>query len=85
MPGTDMKRVNYFLGQFLEAQDFLDEQRYHVELRRRRNRLQYGPGILDGLAVTKTGAAADHASAPAPPWTRTDESWSSWFRRSSQM
>ena len=57
MPGTDMKRVNYFLGQFLEAQDFLDEQRYHVELRRRRNRLQYGPGILDGLAVTKTGAA----------------------------
>ena len=56
MPGTDMKRVNYFLGQFLEAQDFLDEQSYHVELRRRRNRLQYGPGILDGLAVTKTGA-----------------------------
>src|SRR6267142_1437159 len=56
MAGTDMQRVNYFLGQFLEAQDFLDEQSYHVEMRRRRNRLQLGPGILDGLVVTKTAA-----------------------------
>ena len=54
---TDIKRVNYFIGQFLEDEDFLDEQRYHVEMRRRRNRLQYGPGILDGLAVTQTAVA----------------------------
>src|SRR5262245_54749395 len=56
MPPTDVKRGNYFIGQFLEAKDFLDEQSYHIEMRRRRNRAQYGTGVLEGLTLTKTAA-----------------------------
>ncbi len=44
----DIKRLNYFTGQFLEAQDFLDEQSYHIDMRRRLNASLRGSGILDG-------------------------------------
>jgi hypothetical protein len=53
---NDIKRLNYFTGQFLEAQDFKDEQRYHIEMRRQLNRLLYSPGVIDnGFLVTKIG------------------------------
>ncbi len=45
---NDIKRLNYFTGQFLEAVDFSDEQSYHIEMRRRLNASLRGPGILDG-------------------------------------
>jgi hypothetical protein len=53
---ADVKRGNYFLGQFLEGNDLLAEQAYHVEMRRRLNRLRFGPGVLEGLALTKSAA-----------------------------
>lgn len=51
---NDIKRLNYFTGQFLEAQDFKDEQQYHIEMRRRLNRLLYSPGVVEnGLEIKK--------------------------------
>lgn len=50
-----IKRVNYFTHQFLREQDFKDEQSYHVEARRRHNRLFHSWGILEGLEVEQHG------------------------------
>ena len=50
-----MKRVNYFTHQFLREQDFKDEQSYHVEARRRHNRLFHGWGVVEGLEVRQQG------------------------------
>ncbi|MEH1792460.1 hypothetical protein [Nostoc sp.] len=51
------KRLRYFNNQFLQEQDFIDEQNYHVDRQRRHNRLLHTPGVPDGggLNVTKTG------------------------------
>ena len=49
------KRLNYFNHQFLEEQDFRDEQQYHLEMRRRLNRWLHIWGIAEGLEVTHTG------------------------------
>jgi hypothetical protein len=50
-----MKRLNYFKHQFLEERDFQDEQRYHIEMRRRHNRALHSWGIAEGLQVTQRG------------------------------
>ncbi|MBZ5681037.1 MAG: hypothetical protein LAO24_13110 [Acidobacteriia bacterium] len=50
-----VKRANYFKHQFLREQDFKEEQAYHVEMRRRHNRLFHSWGIADGLEVSKKG------------------------------
>jgi hypothetical protein len=52
---TDIKRLNYFTSQFLGEKDFNEEQGYHVDMRRRHNRLLHSWGIADGLAVTRGG------------------------------
>ena len=46
------KRLLYYNGQFLQEQDFTDEQQYHLDRQRRHNRLLHSHGIADGLAVT---------------------------------
>lgn len=54
-----IKRLNYFTGQFLEKEDFLDEQQYHLAMRRRGNRVLYfGMGVLDesGFRINDLGA-----------------------------
>lgn len=46
---TNIERLNYFTGQFLEADDFKAEQEYHIRMRRFGNRVLYlSAGILDG-------------------------------------
>jgi hypothetical protein len=52
------QRVRYFDGQFLREQDFIDEQRYHLDRGRRLTRLTTSPGVLDGLAVSAVANAA---------------------------
>lgn len=47
-----VKRVNYFAGQILGAQDFRDEQAYVIEKRRQLNRALLGRGIVAGLSVS---------------------------------
>ncbi|HNG37303.1 MAG TPA: hypothetical protein PK068_12090, partial [Nitrosomonas sp.] len=53
---NNIERLNYFTGQFLEADDFKAEQEYHIRMRRIGNRLLYsGSGVLDGgFQVTST-------------------------------
>lgn len=57
-PGVVEKRVRYFDGQFLQDQDFIDEQNYQRDREHRHIRLLHGPGIADGLTVTSTAANA---------------------------
>lgn len=52
---ADIKRLNYFNSQFLVERDFLDEQSYHVTMRRLHNRALRSWGIVNGLNVTKSG------------------------------
>ncbi len=47
----DEKRMKYFNGQFLKADDFNEEQTYHITRLERHNRLLHSPGIADGLEV----------------------------------
>jgi hypothetical protein len=57
MAGSDqpLRRVNYFSGQFLSAQDFQDEQDYFRERHRLHNRLLHGNGVVFGLQVEMAG------------------------------
>ncbi len=56
---TDIKRLNYFDAQFLGEKDFTDEQTYHLEMRRRHNRLLHSWGVADGgFPTTKSGDKA---------------------------
>lgn len=45
------KRTRFFDGQYLQDQDFIDEQKYHVDRQRRHNRTLHVAGICDGLGV----------------------------------
>jgi hypothetical protein len=47
-----IKRLNYFDHQFLHATDFADEQNYHLNMRRRHNRVLHTSGIAEGLEVS---------------------------------
>jgi hypothetical protein len=47
-----IKRLNYFDHQFLHAADFSDEQNYHLNMRRRHNRVLHTSGIAEGLEVS---------------------------------
>jgi hypothetical protein len=50
------KRLRYFDGQFLKDQDFIDEQKYHVDRTRRLSRSLQVSGVSEGLAVTIAGS-----------------------------
>ena len=57
MAGIGVNRVNFFEKQFLRAQDFLDEQAYHIALRRWHNVSHHSWGIVIGLdLVLENGA-----------------------------
>src|SRR5687768_10799673 len=47
-----LDRLNYYNGQRLEADDFRQEQQYHIFVRRALNRSLYSDGIAAGLEVT---------------------------------
>src|SRR3954468_9379132 len=51
------RRLRYFDGQFLHEQDFTDEQRYHIDRRRRLTRLVHTGGVLEGLEVSPVSNA----------------------------
>jgi len=51
------RRLRYFDGQFLKEQDFIDEQRYHIDRERRLSRWLHTPGIVAGLEVTPVSNA----------------------------
>lgn len=49
---SGMTRLRFFAGQLLSADDFRDEQNYHLEAHRRHLRTLHGSGIACGLQVT---------------------------------
>ena len=55
LPSAVEKRTRFFDGQFLQDQDFVDEQSYHLDRQRRHNRLLHVSGIAEGLNVTTPG------------------------------
>ena len=63
------KRLKFYNGQFLQQQDFTDEQQYHLDRLRRHNRQMHTYGIAEGLAVT---AAVGGSSASVAPGTALD-------------
>jgi Chaperone of endosialidase len=68
LPAVVEKRVRFFDGQFLQDQDFVDEQKYHLDRERRQLRLLHVAGIADGLAV----AAGDPNKVTVAPGTAID-------------
>jgi hypothetical protein len=48
---TEFERPRYFAGKLVTAEDFEQEQRYHIEKRRLLNRKLHGPGVVSGLEV----------------------------------
>jgi len=53
--GGEVRRVHYFTGKLLTAEDLAAEQTYHVEKARRHNRTLHGAGVAQGLGVTCAG------------------------------
>jgi hypothetical protein len=63
------RRVRYFDGQFLRDQDFIDDQKYHLDRQRRSLRFLQVSGVCDGLdlivsedkarVLVKSGTALD--------------------------
>jgi len=49
----EIKRLHYYDQQFLKEADFTDEQKYHLEKRRRHNRSLHTSGVVKGLLVSK--------------------------------
>lgn len=49
-------RPHYHYGQLLLEEDFLAEQRYHLDARRRHNRSLHGHGVVWGLQVGADGS-----------------------------
>jgi hypothetical protein len=54
-----MKRLRFFDGQLLTAQDFQAEQEYQLEKRRLHNRLLHGVGVINGLGVSVDDVSVD--------------------------
>jgi hypothetical protein len=53
IPDRVTERLRYFNTQFLQEQDFIDEQKYHINRQRLHNQLLHTPGIAGGgLDVT---------------------------------
>jgi hypothetical protein len=52
LPDVAQKRVRFFDGQYLQDQDFIDEQKYHLDRGRRMPRLLGVSGVVQGLVVT---------------------------------
>src|SRR2546423_684648 len=61
---SDIKRLNYYNSQFLVADDFLDEQYYHTQMRRFHNRSLHTWGIVEELEVKQVAATNKVTVAP---------------------
>ena len=55
LPAVAEKRTRFFDGQFLVDQDFVDEQKYHLDRQRRHQRMLHVSGVCEGLEVRATG------------------------------
>lgn len=61
---AEVKRVNYFNGLFLDEADFIQDQNYHIRLRRLQHGYFHSPGIIWGLEVGWDGQKRQLTVAP---------------------
>jgi hypothetical protein len=61
-----LRRVNYFTGRLLTAEDFGAEQEYHREKSRLHNRRLHGSGVVRGLTASLTGGTSRPAITVKP-------------------
>ena len=61
-----LRRVNYFEGRLLSADDFRAEQDYHREKSRLHNRRMHGSGVVGGLSVSLAGGSSRPAITVKP-------------------
>jgi len=61
-----LRRLNYFAGRLLNAEDFGAEQEYHREKSRRHNRRLHGSGVASGLTVSLAGGTSRPAITVKP-------------------
>jgi hypothetical protein len=66
------KRLNYFDHQFLRAGDFLQEQAYHIDRRRRHTSGFHTPGIVEGLMAAPTPGPAANRVDVSKGWAVDD-------------
>src|SRR5262245_6875277 len=52
LPPYVLSRVRYYDGEFLKDEDFIDEQKYHMDRGRRHERLVHAPGVAEGLELS---------------------------------
>src|SRR5215475_6670254 len=64
------KRPHYFHGQLLLEDDFSDEQKFHVEARKRHNLTLHDWGVVRGPTITRAGERSVHIN----PGAAVDES-----------
>jgi len=69
----EMSRVRYYDGEYLRDDEFIDEQRYHIDRRQRHDRLLHITGVCEGMALAignpttllvRAGTAVDNLGRP---------------------
>ncbi|HRI62765.1 MAG TPA: tail fiber domain-containing protein [Polyangium sp.] len=69
----ELSRVRYYDGEYLKDDEFIDEQRYHIDRRQRHDRLLHVTGVADGMElavgnsttlVVRAGTAIDDLGQP---------------------
>jgi hypothetical protein len=64
MASAEIERLNYFERQYLSWKDFLADQSYHIEMRRRHERSHHLWGIVFGLQITQDQVSKEWAVQP---------------------
>ncbi len=64
-PAWANKRLRYFDGQFLQSQDLIDDQMFHIATRHRHDRLLQVAGVAEGLTLSANGSVLTVAAGTA--------------------
>lgn len=63
---SGVKRVRYFFGQLLTADDFRQEQQYLIRRRHLHNLALHGSGVVTGMSVTVSGSTSSPSIVVEP-------------------
>lgn len=63
LPQYVTSRVRYYDGEYLKDDEFIDEQKYHIDRRQRHDRLLHVAGVCEGLLPSKVDAKSLKVSA----------------------
>ncbi|WP_437275939.1 hypothetical protein WME90_32450 [Sorangium sp. So ce375] len=63
LPTYTLSRVRYYDGEYLKDDEFIDEQKYHIDRRQRHDRLLHVAGVCEGLGLALANATTVKVSA----------------------